>query len=221
MGCDIHAYIESYSHSEHLTRPGKYSARCLAENIGFGRDYALFGLLANVRTFPSRPQSNPKGIPTSPELSYECAGRYYMSVCDSDICPNTNCHAYTTSITRELAEQYIDSGTSKYTDSTKTSIKDPYLHSATHLTLDEMMNIRKEYLIDTITQESEISSAIRKKNKKLLAFIDTKDPSALMRYSFPDSESSALYATIKMMQAAEQCSSGGDIKTRFVCWFDS
>lgn len=219
MGCDIHAYIESYSSEDYNNDPKRCFVNCFAENVHFGRDYKLFGLIANVRSMNNKSNMDPKGVPTSPEMSYVCSHHYYLSVCDDSAAAGT---AYAwlrsdRSVTRQAADKMVSDGSSKYIDSNKNTIIDPDWHSATYLHLDEMMKVRKAYLLDTILYESEIAG---KKRKELVEFIESKDPVTLMQYSFPEHDSLGFYVAIKTMQAIES-GSGGDVKSRLVCWFDS
>lgn len=213
MGCDIHAYIEKYSDLDSVMDPSAAYVDCVAHNIGLGRDYTLFGLIANVRSMVSAPRSA-KGIPTQPALSYEVANEYYLSISASPVPSFVGKNV----ISREQAEQYIEQYGLTYANKEQTKIQYPHWHSATHLTLEEMMSVRKDYLIEVISYENELSG---KSRKQMLDFIKPKTPESLMRYSFPGSDSPVLYASIKMMQAIEQSSEHGDLKTRFVCWFDS
>jgi hypothetical protein len=214
MGCDIHAYIEMYNTA------GEPFANCFAENISFGRDYRLFGLFAGVRSL-NHSNMMPKGIPTSPQMSYTCCYHYYLNVCD---CEGNNHNHFRYSdrcVSRQEAERMVADRGAKYVDAEKTMITDPDLHSATYLCLAELMDIRKKYLLDTVMYESELSG---KKRKSLAEFIESKNPRTLMQYSFPEHDSLALYATIKTMMALESCSGEGgeyEVKTRLVCWFDS
>lgn len=216
MGCDIHAYIEMYNSNNKDP-----FVDCFAENISIGRDYKLFGLLAGVRSM--HPENlDPKGIPTAPGLSYMCTHHYYLSVCDSHNRNNTvyhtGCYDGSRCVSTEEAEKMVSEGRSKYVDAQKTLITNPDWHSATYLCLAEMMRIRKTYLIENVLYESELSG---KKRKALVDFIEAKDPRTLMQYAFPEHDSLALYATIKTMMALESGSGENEVKTRFVCWFDS
>jgi hypothetical protein len=215
MGCDIHAYIEMYNNSSDPF------VDCFAENISIGRDYKLFGLLAGVRSHNTA-NATPKGIPTSPGLSYMCGHHYYLNVCDMHNQPNTHsnpiCFHGRRCISTEDAHKVVTEGRAKYVDAQKTIITDPDWHSATYLCLAEMMQVRKQYLLDNVMYESELSG---KKRKALVDFIEAKDPRTLMQYAFPEHDSLALYASIKTMMALESGSGENEIKTRFVCWFDS
>jgi hypothetical protein len=211
MGCDIHAYVEMY-----YSHKSNSFVDCFVENISMGRDYKLFGLLADVRSI--HPENlQPKGIPTTPELSYMCAHHYYLSVCEHDK-NNSVYYGYSRSILRDEAEKLIAQGRTAYIDAGKTIITNPDYHSATYLCLAEMMQVRKRYLIDNVMYESELSG---KKRKSLVDFMESKDPRTLMQYAFPEHDSLALYATIKTMMALESGAGENEVKTRFVCWFDS
>ena len=215
MGCDIHAYIEMYSKRDSLSSTGCW-VHCFAENVGIGRDYRLFGLLANVRS-PSPFNLSAKGIPNTPQLSFTCASNYYLTVCDGERTKGV-CYDFGRCVSREEAERLIQNKQSFYIDDKKTCIQNPDWHSATYLSLSEMMQVRKNYLIDAIEYESQLSGKVR---RDMIRFIEDRSPETLMQFSFPESDSLSLYASIKTMQALELGSEGGDIVSRFVCWFDS
>lgn len=211
MGCDIHAHIEMYSSRECAQSPNNCWVHCFAENIGIGRDYTLFGLLANVRHFGQH-NMNPKGIPSKPKLSYACANRYYLNVTDNKERHTDKC------VSREQAEKYVLDGSAIYINDEKTILTNPGYHSATYLSLSEMLAVRKNYLLQSVSYRSELSSTSQ---DNVLEFIRSKHPDVLMQYSFPEYDSLSLYAAIKAMQALELGSDDGDITSRFVCWFDS
>jgi len=58
MGCDIHAYIE---YCDLNSKNQNWNFSCSVE---FGRDYTLFGLIADVRTFPGTSIVSPRGYPS-------------------------------------------------------------------------------------------------------------------------------------------------------------
>lgn len=73
MGCDIHMYIQ-------YRRKGSDYWSGFGGRINPGRNYGMFGVLANVRNeMPKHFEA--KGIPTH-ELSYQCEGDLYMMISD-------------------------------------------------------------------------------------------------------------------------------------------
>jgi hypothetical protein len=214
MGCDIHAFIELYSKQENAKHDSCF-VDCFAEEVSFGRDYVLFGMLAGVRHHVP-PVISPRGLPIDPKMSHQADSRYHITVLDSpspeDIFMRFNC------ISRERAELYVNSGSTQYSDHTKARIIDPGWHTPTWLTLDELIELRKHYLIEVIEYYSDVSG---KKRKELVNFIKGKDAKTLMRYSFPPHENVKFYAALCTMQALERASHSGDTTTRLVIWFDS
>lgn len=86
-------------------------------------------------------------------------------------------------------------------------------HSATWLTLDELKQIRVEYIKDKL----EFNGVFDKKIWSL-----TNDPNimnSIFTYTFGDNENSGLYLSIVIMESLLKLDP--TIKTRFVCWFDS
>jgi hypothetical protein len=211
MGCDIHAYIEFFSKSD-FKNSRKCFVDCFAGELSFGRDYILFGLVAGVRHHLP-PLIKARGIPTEPELSYTVSDAYYLNVVADDAARFSD-----NSIRRTLAEEYVSEGYAHYTDSTKSHITNPNYHSATYLTLDELLTIRKMYLTEIVEFYANISNT---KKKDLLSFIQKTSTRELMKFSFPDYENVGLYTTICTMMALERVSEDSDTSTRLVCWFDS
>jgi hypothetical protein len=211
MGCDIHAHIEFFSKTEHKTTSNCF-VRCFSGELSFGRDYILFGLMAGVRhSVP--PIIKPKGIPTTPTLSYEVTDAYYLNVI-SDEAPR----APTNSIRESLAKEYVSEAYSIYVDDSKLRITNPNFHTPTWLTLDELLIIRKMYLLETVEFWANIS---KQKKIDMLNFIKSTGARELMKYSFPDYENSVLYAAVGTMMSLERVSENADTETRLVCWFDS
>lgn len=211
MGCDIHAFIETFSKQESLTNDSCF-VDCYSSEISFGRDYILFGLIAGVR---HNAIISPRGIPTNPSMSYTTSNKYFLRVVDlpeDEVSCRNNC------VARMKAEEYVKQGSSQYTDDSKNKIIGPDWHTPTWLTLDELIQIRKIYLLETIQYYSNLSG---KKIKELVDFIESKEPRLLMRYAFPPHENSKFYATLCAMQALERTSDENDVQSRLVCWFDS
>lgn len=215
MGCDIHAYIEFYDPKDTLCQT--FGAECFADGeIEFGRDYQLFGALAGVRSVGT-PHIVPKGIPNSPPMSYSARHRYYILVSDEIESPSIF-DPYKRIITTEEAERlkkdYPSITTHLYGENVL--ISNPDYHSASWLTLSEMQDARKIYLMEQIEFWLDIN---HKKRKQLLNFVESKTPVELMDYSFPGVDSRALYTCIMTMNSLQKVAV--DLQTRLVFWFDS
>lgn len=218
MGADIHAYVESYSKSDYTNTPGRCYVDYFSGELNFGRNYTLFGLIAGVRSM-NGPIYPVRGIPTAPGLSFGCEYDLYVNVVEREEDLRNGCmFSCSRSILRTEAENWITSHHANYVNAEKTKISNPSYHSMTYLSLEELSNVRKQYLLEHIEYESELS---RKNKKHLIDFIQQKTGKELIQFSFPGNECVSLYATLKIMQAIEDSSIDNDIVTRFVCWFDS
>lgn len=214
MGCDIHAFVEYFSKQE-STKNDSCFVDCFADELSFGRDYVLFGLLAGVRHNCSVIVM-PRGVPKDPHMSFSANRRYFLDVVDDT---DTSRVVYrTNSITRSEADEYVSKGVSRYVDTGRTKIVEPGFHTPTWLTLDELIEIRKLYLIEIVQHYSDLSSKAR---KDLVEFLRNKDAKILMKYAFPPHDNNKFYATLCTMQALERSSETEDVTTRLVCWFDS
>lgn len=217
MGCDIHAYIEHYSKKDLVA--GKCFVDSYSSRVNFGRDYLLFGLIAGVRSMEA-PVVDAKGLPTNPPMSWECSNEYYLRIVSDE--------EYETSKRDLLGQRLISKSkleqiSTYYGGKTQVNgqnmIPDPDYHTVTWLTLDELLMIRKRYLLEYIQFYDELSCISNKKRKELIKFIQDKDEKTLMKYTFHPYESLSLYTSICAMMAMERTSD--DIATRFICWFDS
>lgn len=214
MGCDIHAFVEFFSKQESAKNDSCF-VDCFADELSFGRDYVLFGFLAGVRHMCPVLVA-PRGIPKDPNLSYPASSRYFLDVIDDT--ESSRIIYRTNSISRNDAEEYVSKGVSRYVDADRKRIVEPGFHTPTWLTLDELIEIRKLYLIEIVQHYSDLSG---KKRKELADFIQKKDARTLMKYAFPPHENAKFYATICTMQAIERSSESDDVSSRLVCWFDS
>lgn len=211
MGCDVHAYIEFFSKTESKNTNNCF-VRCFSGEQSLGRDYTLFGLMAGVRhTVP--PLIKPKGIPTQPNLSYQAADAYYLNVVSDDAV-----RMPLNSIRQSVANEYVSEAYATYVDNSKLRITNPNFHTPTHLTLNELLTIRKMYLLEIIEFWANISNT---KKSELLNFIRGTGARELMKFCFPEHENQSFYATICTMISLERCSENNDTETRLVCWFDS
>lgn len=214
MGCDIHAFVEYFSTQDSVKNDSCF-VDCYANELSFGRDYVLFGFLAGVR-HPCQVIVPPRGVPKDPEMSYSASSRYFLNVVDDT---DTARVVYrTNSVTRTEAESYVNTGASRYVDSNKKKIIEPGFHTPTWLSLGELIEIRKLYLIEIVQYYSHLPS---KKRKELVEFLHKKDAQTLMKYAFPPHDNNKFYATLCTMQALERSSENEDVTTRLVCWFDS
>lgn len=209
MGCDIHAVIEHYNAEDATSFP----ATAFSSEIGFGRDYSLFGFLAGVRSM-TRDFIPPRGIPASPAISWDSEASLFLTVQDAS-CGNFLNHRL---ILRSEFEELRGSHPElivKQNSFGETLIQNPSWHSISWLTLPELYAVRKRYLLDQIEYYCNIS---RSKRHELLEFIKAQEPSRLLDYVFPMADSKTLYSSLCTMRALEKF---GDTRTRLVFWFDS
>jgi hypothetical protein len=180
----------------------------------------MFGLIAGVRSLEA-PVIATRGLPTNPPMSWECSNEYYLRIVSDE---EYAAHR------RDLLGQKLISKTefdrintiyhnNKMTVDSQNMIACPDYHSVTWLTVDELILIRKRYLLQYIEFYDELSGISNKKKKELINFIKDKDEKTLMKYTFHPYESLPLYTTICSMMAMERI--GDDTATRFICWFDS
>lgn len=95
-------------------------------------------------------------------------------------------------------------------------IPDPNWHTPGYLHKNELIEIRRRYLIETIEYESTSYKGVKRKDA--LATIKNSSEVELMRCVFPSIECVPLNVTIASMIAIEN---SGDYQSRFVFWFDS
>lgn len=221
MGCDIHAYIEYYEHSS--TNPIVY---CFAKDVSLGRCYTLFARMAGVRGYES-PVVDPRGMPTAPEpeVSYEVAQEYYSLVLeDGEYNSIQDMQTKLSSpwgvinyniIPRSRAEELHTKHNIKYKDSKKNLFPCPSWHTESWLYVDELMNVRQKYIIDSL----DFNEAIRgKKRREIIKKLDGISPFDLMSHHFGELEHNMLNATIATMLIIERKT---NFKSRLVFWFDS
>jgi hypothetical protein len=219
MGCDIHAYIECFSKRESAQSQQCY-VTCVAKDISFGRDYQLFGLFAGIRGLS--PSVFPvKGIPSSPLLSAPVDFEYHQLVIEDDQIGNFTkqlfAHEY---VSRTEAESLVKKRITEYANSDRTKIIKPGMHTPSWLSLNELILIRKNYLIENIDQDIYSQYSISSKAKsELLYFIKNKDEKVLLKFCFDKFECTTLYSCINAMHTMEKCND--DNFTRLVFWFDS
>lgn len=120
MGCDIHGYIE---YEDWTDNDGKVHRSCFGENLGT-RDYSMFGLLAGVRRGSAI--FEPRGIPEN--ISFAVKNSFYKFVVDGEASRD----GY---VSKATAQEWIDSGWSKYVDDKW--ITDPDWHTPSWLTAKE------------------------------------------------------------------------------------
>lgn len=214
MGCDIHVYIECYSKQSSLSGGSSY-VDTIFDKVSFGRNYTLFGLLAGVRSM-DRPVVPPRGVPTQPELSWAASRDYYIKVVPDDEFTRRMDYSSQQIIKQSELEELKSDPYRKLNITSEKMLVNPDWHSSTWLSLEELMLVRKQYLINNIQYYSEISG---KRRKELVSFISNKSEFDLMKYVFQPYEYAPLHAVISAMSSLEK--TDDDIKTRFVCWFDS
>ena len=206
MGCDIHSYLEFFDKDL-----SDGVARCYATHLDFGRCYTTFNLMAGVRGY-RLPLIKPRGIPSTPKISFTVSENYHITVVDS----YTNCH-FTNGryISREDALTWVDEGRTTFEDNGKYII-DPSWHTPSWLTKDELIEVRRHYLIETLSYES--TEYKGQKRRDAMEKLEQSSSVELMRFVFPSIEYVMLNATIASMIAIEN---SGEYKTRLVFWFDS
>jgi hypothetical protein len=141
MGCDIHLYIEYKSKK---TEFDGYDSgwQSFGKSINPGRNYAMFGLMANVRNCYSDGKLpvlvEPRGMPE--DAAYSTAGdnRIYISETESEdyVC-------------METAKRWVNSGSSKFInnkDGNPTWVTQPDWHSHSWLTTSEFESVLNKYL---------------------------------------------------------------------------
>lgn len=219
MGCDIHAYIECYSKRDNAQSQKCY-VNCVAKDVYFGRNYQLFGLLAGVRGISSS-VFQPRGLPSNPQISGDVEYEYYKPVIENDeISKYTSqllSHEY---VSRTEADKLVQTRMTEYGNSDKTKIIKPGLHTPHWLNLNELLLVRKHYLIENLDTDYYSQNNYTKKVKKeLINFISKKDERILLKYCFENIECEPLYCILNAMLSMEKCSD--DNYTRLVFWFDS
>jgi hypothetical protein len=141
MGCDIHLYIE------YKSKKPQYDGRestwhSFGNRINPGRNYAMFGLMANVRNCYSDGKLpvlvEPRGMPDDATYSTADDNRIYISETESE---NYVC--------METAEGWVNSGSSKFInnkDGNPTWVTQPDWHSHSWLTTSEFESVLNKYL---------------------------------------------------------------------------
>jgi hypothetical protein len=141
MGCDIHLYIE------YKSKKPRYDGResnwaSFGNRINPGRNYAMFGLMANVRNCYSDGKLpvlvEPRGMPDDVYYSTADDNRMYIS---EDECENY--------VTMETAEGWVKSGSSTFINNKEgkpTWVSNPDWHSHSWLTTSEFENVLNKYL---------------------------------------------------------------------------
>ncbi len=133
MGADIHAYVEyKYKNGEHWMGFGG--------QLRLGRDYHMFGLLANVRSAQGSALFEPKGLPC--DLGFQ-------SFDDSTLrCTNDEALAESEGYCSQAnATKWVANGSAKWvtTDPNYPRITHPDWHSHSWLTLAEYNAVLKKY----------------------------------------------------------------------------
>jgi hypothetical protein len=141
MGCDIHLYIE------YKSKKPQYDGRestwhSFGKSINPGRNYAMFGLMANVRNCYSDGKLpvlvEPRGMPEDAGYTATDDNRIYISETESEdyVC-------------METAKRWVNSGSSKFindNDGNPTWVTQPDWHSHSWLTTSEFESVLNKYL---------------------------------------------------------------------------
>jgi hypothetical protein len=141
MGCDIHLYIE------YKSKKPRYDGResnwaSFGDRINPGRNYAMFGLMANVRNCYSDGKLpvlvEPRGMPDDATYSTADDNRMYISEDEGE-----------NYVTMETAEGWVKSGSSTFINNNEgkpTWVTQPDWHSHSWLTTSEFENVLNKYL---------------------------------------------------------------------------
>jgi hypothetical protein len=141
MGCDIHLYIE-YKSKKTEFDGYKNSWHSFGGRINPGRNYAMFGLMANVRNCYSDGKLpvlvEPRGMPEDAGYTATDDNRIYISETESEdyVC-------------METAKRWVNSGSSKFInnkDGNPTWVTQPDWHSHSWLTTSEFESVLNKYL---------------------------------------------------------------------------
>lgn len=213
MGCDIHPHIEYFD----VNDPGWIN--CFAQNVDIGRNYTLFNALAGVRGMGDC-VVDPRGLPDPQDLSIEVFSDFYCRIVDV-IPEKQSPWGYSRFdcglITKEEATRYINqyNNIKEIKHKGECYIPCPDYHTPSHLFLNEMISVRRKYLLDFMDMENPYRG---KKRKEIVSKLRTADDYELMKCCFSEIESPSLNAVIGSMIAIEN---SGPYKSRFVFWFDS
>lgn len=165
MGCDIHCYIE-YRDRENLTINGgrENNWRSFGGRINPGRNYGLFGLMANVRSYdePERCLFKPKGLPE--DIGHSAADDNFLYITEDENFKETGC------IFRKRAENWVNTGNSVYKNDVNgkpTWVSNPDWHSHSWLSLSEYRQVLERYKV-LEQKEWEIREADRLELLKLV-----------------------------------------------------
>ena len=141
MGCDIHLYIEYKSKK---TEFDGYDSgwQSFGGRINPGRNYAMFGLMANVRNCYSDGKLpvlvEPRGMPDDVSYTTMNDNRIYISDDEGE-----------DYVSMETAKRWVKSGSSKFInnkDGNPTWVTQPDWHSHSWLTTSEFESILNKYL---------------------------------------------------------------------------
>ena len=141
MGCDIHLYIE---YKDKKTEFNGYDSgwQSFGGRINPGRNYAMFGLMANVRNCYSDGKLpvlvEPRGMPDDAAYSTADDNRIYISEDEDE-----------NYVSMETAKRWVESGSSKFInnkDGNPTWVTQPDWHSHSWLTTSEFESVLNKYL---------------------------------------------------------------------------
>lgn len=141
MGCDIHLYIE-YKSKKVEFDGFKDSWHSFGQRINPGRNYAMFGLMANVRNYDGELPVivNRRGMPDNSGYYASNDNRIYISEEKYD-------GEYT--VPMKLAKTWVESGSSKFINNQEGEPKwvtNPDAHSHSWLNTSEFETILNKYI---------------------------------------------------------------------------
>lgn len=224
MGTDIHIFPEILSYDNGKTLDRNPWVVSLGEYRGIARCYLLFGIMAGVRGDTADMIVSPRGLPKNVGCGVQRT--YFFCVyADNDAKKYVN-NPY--AVCETQAENYIKSGLSKVVDAKNTyltgqgeySITHPDWHSASHLSTDELFEVRKRYLIAQHECNYEKLNIKKSEANKKLEEIKSTSAKKLFRKNYGLAEFAALNGLIALLYAFEQTDSE-KYKGRIVFWFDS
>ena len=218
MGCDIHIYPEYYVEDSDSSEARYVHSIC--SDYCIGRSYTLFNIMAGVRG--SGGFFYPKGLPNDPSPGWTVEGKLSLTVVPDDQPKHDSC------IHRSVFENWQQSGT-KTIITKKWNNKDgaeylnilnPDYHTHSWMTFEELLEVRKLYLIEEINYNYESYDLTKKDTSKYRnIFKKTQDPFELFAKNFGPFEYTSLNGLLGMMFAMQQTRK--EVKTRIVFWFDS
>lgn len=234
MGCDIHIYPEYWAVDD-LDCDKKILTHSICGEYSVGRCYDLFDIMAGVRGAGNNMITSPRGLPAGdedePPLGWDAEHALTITVVPDHEIKGDNGWGE-----KEVAQSIVDSWgnntgifsssvrpykTYDMRDGTKREvILHPDYHSISWLTLKELLEVRKRYLMEQVEfsyEQYDLKKKDTKQYRKILK--EVQDPEQLLNHNFGPFEYTSLNGLIGMLYFIEKSHPG--IKSRIVFWFDS